>query len=97
MKFMSQLNPGAVKTFNLPLESDLLLPLYMREGTVRGMVMKASLVTKPLGPVKKICQAAHKNTGEANWLREEDGNYMLDAWIPPPQQESNKTSFHRRP
>ena len=65
--------------------------------------MRASPVTKPLGFVKKICQACHtvvfddegsfimnKNTGE-------DGNYMLDAWIPPPQQGSNKTSFHRRP
>ena len=20
---------------------------------------------------------------EVNWLREEDGNYVLDAWIPP--------------
>ena len=74
----------------------------MTEGTVRGMVMKASPVTKPLGSVKKICQAGHtvvfdKNTGEENWLREEDGNYMLDAWIPPPQQGSNKTSLHRRP
>ena len=94
----------------IPNLGDLRLPLYMREGTVRGMVMKASPVTKPLGSVKKICQAGHtvvfddegsfimnKNTGEVNWLREEDGNYTLDAWIPPPQQGSNKTSFHRRP
>ena len=89
---MSQLNPGAVKTCNLPLV------LHMREGTVRGMVMKASPVTKPLGSVKKICQAGHtvvfddewsfimnKNTGEVKWLRDEDGKYMLDAWIPSPQ------------
>ena len=82
----------------------------MREGTVRGMVVKASPMTKPLGSVKKICQAGHtvdfdhegsfitnKNTGEVIWLREEDGNYMLDAWLPTPQQGSNKTSFHQRP
>ena len=82
----------------------------MREGTVRGMVLKASPVTKPLGSVKKICQAGHtvvfddegsfimnKNTGEVTGLRAEDGNFMLAAWIPPPQQGSNKTSFHRRP
>ena len=63
----------------------------------RGMVMKASPVTKPLGFVKEICQAGHtvvfddegsfimnKKTGEVNCLREEDGNYMLDAWIAPP-------------
>ena len=80
------------------------------EGTFRGMVLKAFTVTKPLGSVKKICQAGHtvvfddegsfiknKNAGDANWLREEDVNYMLDAWIPLPQQGSNKTSFHRRP
>ena len=71
--------------------------------------MKGSPVTKPLGSVKKIRQAGHtvvfddegsfimnKNTGEVNWLMEEDGNCMLDAWIPPPQQGSSKTSFHRR-
>ena len=94
----------------IPYLGDLRLPLYMREGTVRSMVMKASPVTKPLGSVKKICQAGHtvvfddegsfimnKNTGEVNWLSEEDGNYMLDAWRPPPQQGPNKTSFHRRP
>ena len=45
--------------FNL---GDPRLPLYMREGTVRGMVIKASPVTKPLGSVKKICQAG-KNGG----------------------------------
>ena len=68
--------------------------------------MKGSLVTKPLGSVQKICQASHtvvfddegsfimnKNTGEVDWLREEDGNHV----IPPPQQGSNETSFHRRP
>ena len=86
----------------IPSLGDLRLPLYMREGTVRGMVMKVPPVTKPLGFVKKICQACHtvvfddegsfimnKNTGEVNWLREVDGNS--------PQQGSNKTSFHRRP
>ena len=43
----------------IPSLGDLRLPLYMREGTVRGMVMRASPVTKPLGFVKKICQACH--------------------------------------
>ena len=57
MKFTSQLNPGAVKTFQsatgepIPNFGDLRLPLYTREGTVRGMAMKASPVTKPLGLV----------------------------------------------
>ena len=77
---------------------DLRPPLYMREGTARDMVMKAFLGTKLLGSVKKICQAGHtlvfddegsfmnKNIGEVKWLGEEDGNYMLDAWVPIPQQ-----------
>jgi len=25
----------------------------------------------------------NKVTGEINWLREEDGNYMLDVWVVP--------------
>ena len=33
----------------IPNLGDLRLPLYMREGTVRGMVMKASIVTKFFG------------------------------------------------
>ena len=46
----------------------------------------------------KICQAGHavifdsegsyivnKSTGEINWLREDNGNYILDVWIPPPE------------
>ena len=33
----------------IPNLGDLQLPLYMRDGTVRGMVIKASLVTKPFG------------------------------------------------
>ena len=39
----------------------------MREGTVRGMVMKASIVTKFLGSVKKICQASHTVVFDDDW------------------------------
>ena len=38
---------------NFHNSGDLRWPPYMREETVRGMVMKASHVTKPLGSVKK--------------------------------------------
>ena len=38
---------------------EILLLLYMREGTVRGLVMKASFLTKLLGSVEKVCQAGH--------------------------------------
>ena len=55
--------------------------------------MRAAPVSKPLASVKKICQAGHtvvfdesgsyvvnKASGEVDWLREDEGNYMLDAW-----------------
>ncbi len=80
----------------IPNLGDLRLPMYLREGQVKGMVMKAAPVAKPLGSVKRICAAGHrvvfdesgsyimhKGTGDVTWLREEDGNYMLDAWVPP--------------
>ena len=56
-------------------------------------------LTKPLAVVKGIVEAGHAvvfapedfggafilnlETGEENGLREDDGNYMLDVWIPP--------------
>ena len=53
-------------------------------------------MAKPLGSLKKICQAGHvvvfdeegsyiynKATQEINWMREDNGNYMLDVWLPP--------------
>ena len=66
------------------------------------MVFQAAPVTQALGSVKRICQSGHrvifddedsyvqnKITGEVNMLREEDGNYILDAWILP----SSTTGF----
>ena len=44
---------------SIPNLGDLRLPLYMREGTIRGMVMKASPITNSSGSVKKICRASH--------------------------------------
>ena len=26
----------------------------------------------------------NKQTGELNWLRNDNGNFMLDVWVPPP-------------
>ena len=72
------------------------LPLATVEGSLRAMTFQAAPVAKPLGSVKKMCQAGHmvvfddegsyiynKQTQEINWLREESGNYMLDVWLPP--------------
>ena len=96
----------------IPHLGDIKLPMFMREGTMRGMLMRAAPVSKPLASVKKICQAGHtvifdeegsfvinKVTGETNWMREDDGNYMLDAWIPPPtcDHESESPGFRRLP
>ena len=71
------------------------LPLATVEGSLRAMTFQAAPVAKPLGSVKKMCQAGHvivfddegsyiynKQTQEINWLREESGNYMLDVWLP---------------
>ena len=104
----------------IPNLGDLRLPMYLREGQVKGMVMKAAPVAKPLGSVKRICAAGHrvvfdesgsyimhKGTGDVTWLREEDGNYILDVWIPPPDEENEAedeeperelgSAFHRQP
>ena len=68
------------------------------EEPFRGMTFQAAPVSKPLGSVKRICVAGHrvvfdedgsyienKTIGEVNMLREDNGNYMLDMWIVPPQ------------
>ena len=72
------------------------LPLMTVEGTMRGMTFQAAPVSRPLGSVKKICKSGHrvvfdeegsyiqnKANGEINWMREEQGNYILDLWVMP--------------
>ena len=60
-----------------------------------------SSIKKPVASVKKILEAGHAvvfappeyggsfilslATQEENSLREDDGNYMLDVWVPPAQ------------
>ena len=59
----------------------------------------ASKIKKPLAAVKRIVEAGHAVvfappefggsfilnmlTGEENEMRDDDGNYVLDVWIPP--------------
>ena len=38
----------------------------------------------------------NKWTGEVNQLRRQDGNFMLDIWIPPPDV-AQELGFGRRP
>ena len=60
------------------------------------MTFQGADVAKPLGSVKRICQAdrcvvfdeggsyiLNEIAGEIDWLREGTCNYMLDVWIPP--------------
>ena len=59
------------------------------------MAFQVASVAKPIGSVKRLWMAGHavvfaedvsyiltKATGEINWLRKENYNYMLDAWVP---------------
>ena len=72
------------------------VPIITRELTQRLLSITAAPVTKPLLSVKQLNRLGHyvvfdaersrivnKSSGEINYLREEDGNYMLDVWIPP--------------
>ena len=80
----------------IPNLGELKVPLFTREGTTRKMTFTGAPVAKPLASVKKICSAGHvvvfddegsfvynKITGEVNALREDNGNYMLDAYVTP--------------
>ena len=84
------------------------LPLLTMEGTLRGMPFQDAPVSKPLGSVKRMCSSGHrvvfddegsyiqnKATGELNWLREENGNYILDVWVIPPS--NSDAGFGRQP
>ncbi len=70
--------------------------MFTMEGAKRSIRMQAAEVVKPLASVKRISEAGHtlvfdetgshvynKTTGEANYSREDSGNYMLDVWVPP--------------
>ena len=84
--------------------------MITRESTVRGMVFTGAPVSRPLASVKRLCSAGHavvfdddgsyimnKSKGEINILREEDGNYMFDVWIPPEgSSQHSQASFRRQ-
>ena len=93
----------------IPNYGQLKVMLVTRERTTRGMTFQAAGVAKPLGSVKRMMQTNHrvvfddtgsyienKHTGEVNWMREEDGNFMLDVWVPPPTV-AKAAGFHGQP
>ena len=92
----SGLNYASATGDPIPNLGEQHVPMCTREGTLRSMVFQAAPVTQALGSVKRICQSGHRvvfdtggsyienrQTGEINMLREEDGNYILDAWVLP--------------
>ena len=92
----------------IPNLGEMTMPMYTREGSFRSMRIQAAPVTKPLASVLRIVQAGHvvvfdaegsyimnKESGEINMLREEEGNYMLDVWVPPMGNEAS--GFPRQP
>ena len=94
----------------IPNLGEAVLPIWTRENTWRSMQMQAAEVVKPLASVAKICRASHKvvfddegsyimnkETGETQALRQEDGNYMLDVWVPPSSREAGASGFHGQP
>ena len=91
---LSGLNYISATGYPIPNLGEQRLPLITREGSTRSMTLQAAPVDRPLGSVKRMCQAGHrivfdsdgsyvlnKTTKEVNWLREENGNYMLDMWV----------------
>ena len=93
---LSGLNHISATGDPIPNLGEQRLPLITREGSTRSMTLQAAPVDRPLGSVKRMCQAGHrvvfdsdgsyvlnKTTKEVNWLREENGNYMLDMWVIP--------------
>ena len=85
------------------------VPAVTRERTLRGITFQAAGVSKGLLSVEKMNENGHavvfdgdvsfvdnKATGEVNHLRRQDGNFMLDLWILPPDV-AETWSFGRQP
>ena len=80
----------------IPNLGEQVLPIRTQEDSLRSMTFQAAPVDRALGSVKRMCRSGHrvvfddegsyvlnKVSGEVNWLREENGNYMLDTWVMP--------------
>ena len=90
-------------------EGEQKIPVVTPSGQLRGMTFQACDVTKPLASVKRMMDAGHAvtfspesmggsfilnlATGEEEPLVEEDGNYYMDVWVPPP----TALPFNRQP
>ena len=88
---------------------ELKVPAVTREKTLRGITFQAAGVSRGLLSVEKMNESGHivvfdgnaslianKTTGEVNWLRRQDGNFMLDIWVPSPEV-AQSLGFGRQP
>ena len=93
----------------IPNYGEVKVPIITRERTLRGITFQAAGVAKGLLSVEKMNESGHvvifdgddsyvvnKWTGEMNQLRRQDGNFMLDIWIPPPET-AQEWGFGRLP
>ena len=80
----------------IPNEGQKQVGFITEEGHERNMLFQVCDVTKPLASVSKICKKGHKvvfeegcsyiqnlYTGDITWLREENGVFVMDVWLPP--------------
>ena len=84
------------------------VPIVTREGTQRLLAVIAAPVTKLLLAVDQLNASGHvvvfdqdnsfifnKFSSELNALRKENGNLVLDVWVPPSSSQQ-KAPFHRQ-
>ena len=92
----SGLNYASATGDPIPNLGEQKLPLLTQEGSLRAMTFQAAPVDRALGSVKRMCSSGHqvvfddegsyvlnKLTGEVNWMREENGTYIMDLWVMP--------------
>ena len=93
----------------IPNDGEFSIPMITREKTIRAFKFQAAGVNKGLVSVDKMNEAVHvvvfdwdnsyiyhKQTQEINMMRREEGNFMLDVWVPPPSAAKDM-GFGRHP
>ena len=93
----------------IPNYGEVTIPLVTREQGIKAVKIQAAGVAKPLLSAEKLNQVGHfvvidgdesciinKSTYEVTALRREEGNFMLDVWVPP-AAVSRKMGFPRQP
>ena len=76
--------------------------------SARNMTFQVTDVTKALGSVSKIVAnrnsrfdesgsfIENKRSRERLWMREENGVYVLDVYVAPPDRHEKRKDFHRQ-